>query len=193
MKQHGMIFNGEMVRAILDGRKTQTRRPTKFDWSGSAESLLHQSRFDPAYRSPFGTVGDIIWVRETWMIARKKNKELAFGWVAGHVWSKDPIVKCPHNWADRNIPSIHMPRWASRIDLEVAAVRVERVQDISEEDAKSEGVFRRLDGPNMEFASTQNGTMHWNAKDAFRDLWQSIYSNWDANPFVWVYEFRRVK
>jgi hypothetical protein len=250
MKHHGMIFNAEMVRAILDGRKTQTRRMVKpqpqpkGSWltEGERDATLSVIWCEvpdiervcgkkPAWykaESPI-RVGDIIWVREMWglmryydvtdwcrdSISQLTQFDIQERWLVEHAenW------RLPHESAYWR-PSIHMPRWASRVELEVTAVRVERVQEISEEDAKAEGVFRRLDGPDMEFASAPNGTMHWNAKGAFRDLWQSIYANrpslpentrskryarvkrwleknppqgWDANPWVWVYEFRRVK
>jgi hypothetical protein len=83
-----------------------------------------------------------------------------------------------------------MPRWASRIDLEVTAVRVERVQEISEKDAKWEGVKI---GEDRSHSFAEHGLKYQPHRDVFRRLWQSIYANWETNPFVWVYEFRRVK
>jgi hypothetical protein len=216
MKHHGMIFNAEMVRAILAGRKTQTRRPAKPQPDvGGVKWELRDGMFypvrdelcrgvldavGPALKAPI-QVGDIIWVRETWGLMRHHDVT---------DWCRDSIgrltqfdiqeqwsVEHAENWrlpreSARWRPSIHMPRWASRIDLQVTAVRVERVRDISEEDAKVEGV--------------NGGCLNCGAKapcgcsmprpdhrDGFAYLWNCIYANWDANPWVWVYEFRRAK
>jgi hypothetical protein len=185
MKHHGMIFNAEMVRAILDVRKTQTRRPYK-----GCKPTFYPSAAGGCWGIPIGErekwpikVGDIIWVRETFYEAAEGG---VFAYGASDEMPES-AKRCGCKWT----PSIHMPRWASRIDLEVTAVRVERVQDISEEDARKEGVtpmeYEGMEHPDNPWMSAQ---AH---RDAFRDLWQSIYSNWDANPFVWVYEFRRVK
>lgn len=87
-------------------------------------------------------------------------------------------------------PSIHMPRWVSRILLEITAVRVERLQDITEDQAKAEGV-RRVELINRWFAHDDSENAFGTATGAFRDLWQSVGGDWDANPWVWVIEFRR--
>lgn len=207
MKERPILFTGPMVRAILDGRKTQTRRPMKVqpDWRNPVVGCdgvavgLGGSGLDGGVKSPFGTIGDQLWVRETW------------GLMAYHDttdWCRDSVAKLTEShvreqWlvehaANWNLPSesaywrpsIHMPRWASRIDLEITRVRVERVQDITEEDAKVEGVtpddyegYEHPDNPTLSCAAHRY---------SFRDLWQSIYGTWDANPWVWVYEFRRV-
>jgi hypothetical protein len=201
MKRHGMIFNAEMVRAILDGRKTQTRRMVKPQppegsqlwgmpkvWDNKRNLIFWREGDRSNYGKPLPIeVGDIIWVRETW-------SKLP----SGNLWYRADNHPINDGWWT---PSIHMPRWASRIDLEVTAVRVERVQEISEEDAKKEGVesvkygnetFWKAYGSNPlpeggELVATRD------AKRSFGCLWQSIYANWDANPWVWVYEFRRVK
>lgn len=205
MKERPVIFNGEMVRAILDGRKTQTRRvianvgsdnciplqkPTK-----TKDGIFTHVMDAPGHGlCPFGQVGDRLWVRETWAdvnhdghpaIAYRADDGLRFiGEDDGEVedpnlekywfaqWYADLISDVEGNWR----PSIHMPRWASRITLEITAMRVERLQDISEEDAIAEG-----------------GTKHFNI-DWFGPLWASIYGvdSWNANPWVWVIEFRRV-
>jgi hypothetical protein len=195
MKTHPMLFNGAMVRAILDGRKTQDRRLVK------PQSLVEVFQngavtiegWLPELRIPYGTVGSIIWVRETWADVRGMgfDKDL-FPLGAGYRadCKSGESLRIAKAYGVRWRPSIHMPRWASRIDLEVTAVRVERVQDISDNDAESEGVdLRRLCGCVEGCATCDDRS----PKDVFRDLWQSIYANWDANPFVWVYEFRRVK
>ena len=146
-KERPIIFSGPMIRAILEGRKTQTRRIVK----PNCLSKL----------SPYGRTGDRLWVRETW----GHNPE-----GPGYVYRSDGDFDMKFH-GDRWRPSIHMPRWASRITLEVTGVRVERLQDINEEDALAEGV-----------------------EHAFRSLWESINGpgSWDANPWVWVVEFRRV-
>lgn len=184
-----MIFNGEMVRAILDGRKTQTRRIMKnqpagdypdtpalirsvgggFQWYGHyGESSI--------FNCPFGAVGDRIWVRETWARYNidQNSHDMAYR------------ATTPDDWPEegRWRPSIHMPRWASRITLEITGVRVERLRDLSEDDAKSEGI-----------TPPSGGVLPgWEYRINFRDLWVSIYGsdNWEANPWVWVIEFKVV-
>lgn len=216
MKERPILFNADMVRAILDGRKTQTRRPVKPQPVPFGEDLpftqaplkQHIGKpwmpvggvFQDAWKKPFGTVGDRLWVRETWgLMAHHDPTDWHRGSVCGmmedHV---GPQFAIEHraNWKLESDyahwrPSIHMPRWASRIDLEITRVWVERVQDITEEDAKAEGVipddyegYEHPDNPTLSCAAHRY---------SFRDLWQSIYGTWDANPLVWAYEFRRVK
>ncbi|HHI1671682.1 TPA: hypothetical protein ACP4X1_000781 [Klebsiella quasipneumoniae] len=206
MKERGLIFNGEMVRAILDGRKTQTRRTVKPqpDEDGLAK-VTNGPWVDTSernYRCPFGAAGDRIWVRETfcpvddtqyggekWVDYRATPK-FEESHPAG--WDSAPNDAEALKWR----PSIHMPRWASRILLEITDVRVERLNAISEEDATAEGVppagslLPNYPGtfltPKGDFAT---------AKVAFQRLWESIYGaeNWQANPWVWVIEFKRVE
>jgi len=214
LKERPILFNSEMVRAILDGSKTQTRRmvkpqPIPFgEDSPFTQATLKEhvgkpwmpvgGVFQDAWEKPFGTVGDRLWVRETWGLMSFHDPT---DWCGGSIKGVPEselreryLVEHAANWNLPNEssywrPSIHMPRWASRIDLEITAVRVERLQEITEEDALKEGCER-------EFKA--DGSVAWGAglveaKENFQDLWQSIYGNWDANPFVWVYEFRRVK
>ena len=162
MKERGMIFNGEMVRAILDGRKTQTRRIMKaqpdtpefglrriiessianeigmYFWSQEdARGIKARSK---QFSCPFGDVGDRIWVRETWAEAGAGAPDLKLyranypEHVPTHYENVPPVDEI--RWT----PSIHMPRWASRLTLEITGVRVERLDKISEEDAISEGM-----------------------------------------------------
>lgn len=191
MKERGMIFNGEMVRAILDGRKTQTRRIMKnqpagdypdtpalirsvgggFQWYGHyGESGI--------FNCPFGAVGDRIWVRETW---NKYGGLLTYR--ADYDWIEDmkKEMACHESYPKWH-PSIHMPRWASRITLEITGVRVERLNDISECDAKAEG------------APTECCVIGDKHFLGFRSLWKSIYGDesWRSNPWVWVIEFKVV-
>ena len=180
-----MIFNAEMVRAILDGRKTQTRRIVKLqpDEDGLAK-VTNGPWVDTSernYRCPFGDVGDRIWVRETWAEAGASapNLKLYRANYPEHLPSHYENVP-PANEI-RWTPSIHMPRWASRILLEITGVRVERLRSMSQDDARAEGVI------------AASGPME--AGLAFRELWDSIYGeeSWKANPWVWVIEFKRVE
>lgn len=194
MKERPILFAGEMVRAIIDGRKTQTRRLVKPqpDFCGGAgeeadlskwgwHGFSRRVRFLPVSESrpPLGTVGDQLWVRETWRMD-------AYNIAAEYRASTSALMEHIAPWK----PSIHMPRWASRIDLEITAVRVERVQDITEEDAKAEGVNWKS---HVVDEASGNLEPYEDASDAFKRLWQSIYANWDTNPWVWVYEFRMIK
>ncbi|UKG72764.1 hypothetical protein LKZ96_13805 [Serratia marcescens] len=203
MKERPVIFNGEMVRAILDGRKTQTRRGinpqptlserTGFNWKGAAYGIGSTYRdtvrnFANCFKTcPFGAVGDRLWVRETWAEAGASAPELQLyrANYPEHVGREYENV--PPASEIRWTPSIHMPRWASRITLEITAVRAERLNDISHDDAKAEGCCYGRGGGVPDFAVTP--------ADHFPTLWASIYGSesWSANPWVWVIEFRRVE
>ncbi|WP_404462193.1 hypothetical protein [Providencia rettgeri] len=215
MKERGIIFNSEMVRAILDGRKTQTRRiinpqpeltqKSGFKWKGSlfgAGSDNRETNRNFAHKKcPCGNVGDRLWVRETWQgplvgyaEADKlfKDPEPYFK-VENCVYKADGIAAPEYTDCDDNLrqgwrPSSNMPRWASRITLEITDVRVERLQSISEEDAKAEG----FDNSQSDAASS----IGWFEKPvrAFRRDWENINGTdgWDSNPWVWVIEFKRV-
>lgn len=205
MKERPVIFNGEMVRAIIDGRKTQTRRPIKFpllDKNMGCElagnELAGEVRAGNYSNVPFGQVGDRLWVRETWqgplvdeehlddyLANVEKFQTPQFCEYAADGGARPEFCDLDDNVRQGWRPSIHMPRWASRITLEITAVRVERLNDISEEDAKAEGVK----------TGVSPGHEHMMHQVAFSELWQSIYGaeNWRANPWVWVIEFRRVE
>lgn len=210
-----MIFNAEMVRALLDGRKTQTRRPikwkqtrfteigeredgSKWPWSEDAEHAC-----DFWHPCPFGAVGDRIWVREAFRVHSRATDVATLVYKASerNSWTEQtrrvPVAVCnkpatPEKWT----PSLHMPRWASRILLEITNVRVERLNAISEEDATAEGV-----PPAGSLLPDYPGTFltpkgdFATAKVAFQRLWESIYGeeSWKANPWVWVIEFKRVE
>ncbi|MFK3706358.1 hypothetical protein ACI2JR_15675 [Klebsiella sp. NPDC088457] len=189
MKERGMIFNAEMVRAILDGRKTHTRRivkgaagAVKFckEWDINGEEIFvvlgekDHTGMNPvlgATSCPLGAVGDRIWVRETW---NKYSGLLTYR--ADHDWINEMRKEtvCTAKWR----PSIHMPRWASRILLEITDVRVERLNTISEEDAGREGYP-------ADPAPYGGGMDKWLW---FRQLWDSIYpeQSFKHNPWVWV-------
>ncbi|EBI1579156.1 hypothetical protein H1Z79_000142 [Salmonella enterica] len=199
MNERGMIFNAEMVRAILDGRKTQTRRPVKFpliDKNMGCELAGNELAGELAahnyWNSPYGKPGDRIWVRETFRVHSRATDVATLVYRASvrNSWTEQthrvPVAVCntpatPEKWT----PSIHMPRWASRILLEITDVRVERLRDLSEEDAKSEGITPPAGGV----------LPGWEYRINFRDLWMDIYGtdSWEANPWVWVIEFKRVE
>lgn len=229
-RERPILFNAEMVRAILDGRKTQTRRPlrpqpefvdgeryriktgAKTYFSMLAGGTLEEQAGICArmLTCPFGVAGDRLWVRETWCshwsvhspehelnngaervitdakvrqdsgsVATATQDNPLFAYYRA-TFGDDP----PHShlkWT----PSIHMPRWASRIDLLVKAVRVERVRDISVDGAEAEGML----------IPSQRDGMHPPLVDQFRALWSVTYAKrglgWQANPWVWVVEFER--
>ena len=213
MKERPIIFNAPMVKAILEGRKTQTRRIAK-------NLPVHLY----GVKCPYGQPGDRLWVRENWKVGAwdENNGRIAIDYCDGpdKRWRTDPsdtdgekfeklwiqisdelikkgiqygedgrykwnIGESPLNWK----PSIFMPRWASRINLEIVDVRVERLQDITEEDAIAEGVsFGHI-------TDQATGEIDCEATDAYEVLWESIYGHdsWDKNPWVWVVEFKRVE
>lgn len=192
MKERGMIFNGEMVRAILDGRKTQTRRPVKFpvlDKNLGCElagnELAGELSAGNYLNSAFGKPGDRIWVRETWARYNidQNSHDIAYR------------ATTPADWPEegRWRPSIHMPRWASRILLEITDVRVERLNAISQENAQAEGM--ELTGWRPTYSDPDSGGEVMTPYDNFAELWSSIYGDesWQANPWVWVIEFKRVE
>ena len=209
MKERGMIFNGEMVRAILDGRKTQTRRPVKFpvlDKNLGCElagnELAGELSAGNYLNSAFGKPGDRIWVREAYRLPASLDdvSPTGVGEMAVATGYRKPWAPTFYEFtgtfsdgwkgfetppkvsdAGKLRPSIHMPRWASRILLEITDVRVERLRSMSQDDARAEGVI------------AASGPME--AGLAFRELWDSIYGeeSWKANPWVWVIEFKRVE
>jgi hypothetical protein len=213
MRERPIVFNGEMVRAILDGRKTQTRRVIKpqpesvtrgWLYGGlyfADDSQMQNYLFHNVYGengTPYGSAytdgtGDRLWVRETFALDKSyddlspsevRNGDWGIWWKADHS-SLRPINAKPGKWRS----PIYMPRWASRITLEIVGVRVERVQDINDMDALAEGVQQvgSIDKTGLTTGETVN---------AFRNHWDSINAKrgygWDANPWVWVVEFRKV-
>ncbi len=214
MKERGMIFNGEMVRAILDGRKTQTRRimkpqpepcPRGGHWwpSNVFKTMLHVEDEMQNGKGgwgglvgdacPFGDVGDRIWVRETWADAGASAPDLKL-YRANYPEHVPSIYEnVPPAKEIRWTPSIHMPRTASRILLEITDVRVERLNSISQEDAQAEGL--ELTGWRPTYSDPDSGGEVMTPYDNFAELWSSIYGDesWQANPWVWVIEFKRVE
>ncbi|HFO0817796.1 TPA: hypothetical protein ACHIOO_000629 [Enterobacter hormaechei] len=201
-----MIFNGEMVRAILDGRKTQTRRIMKIQPSDGfhpthngydldlnahwytpgvvdKNGYLQPAKKDvfgvadenEGYTCPFGAVGDRIWVRETFFAVPDHEEPAGCSALLYAADGNGPYGK----WT----PSIHMPRWASRLMLEITGVRVERLQAITLGD-----ICKEIGCGLYDFRPATYGFQVW------EDLWKSIYGeeNWQANPWVWVIEFKVV-
>lgn len=257
IKERPILFSAPMVRAILDGRKTVTRRPVKggqlpiedvsvavgerHRWSAiaqrdprygfcvfgatEAECAKELEEFAPC---PYGRRGDRLWVRETTEADEGRSDTVVLSRYAA---DRAPVIyRHPEgdeydgtvahwDYPRRSRPSIHMQRWACRILLEIADVRVERLQDISEEQAKAEGCFFTDYGRNCGHSGTgwtdvgtcpapeehhpqRNGWM-WDKTTsheqclgaprwAFANLWNSTGGDWDANPWVWVVEFKRV-
>lgn len=229
-KERPILFSAPMVRAILDGRKTQTRRVVKCECNGrhldrllgewplsSPPFQVTQEHLDDGFlrgcrgghdpavgdwveqyqtdvddyatsliRCPYGKPGDRLWVRETWAPVSTFDPSPETGAFYRADYVDDPHgpdgEKSPEGRYRTWKPSIHMPRWASRIDLEITGVRVERLQDISEADAVAEG----SQCAGVPAALTNRG--------AFSRLWQSINGpdSWAANPWVWVIEFQRI-
>ncbi|HEY5657697.1 MAG TPA: hypothetical protein VIY27_07890 [Myxococcota bacterium] len=230
MTEHSILFSGPLVRALLDGSKTQTRRILKpapvvivddrgdgvareverwcvnhGQWLGSAHEE-HLTR-----RCPYGVPGDQLWVRETWRVmdiieharevqilyeanntrrwvkAQDTNTRTAAAWIRHLQQSEERRAKKTRRLHQKR-PSIFMPRWASRLTLDVTNVRIERVQAISEEDARAEGVLgvacNRI-GP--DFGKTQG------RREGFQHLWDSINAKrapWASNPWVWCIDFK---
>ncbi|MDO8997221.1 MAG: hypothetical protein Q7U77_11390 [Sediminibacterium sp.] len=182
MKYIPILFSTAMVQAIIEGRKSMTRRVVKPQPSETGVSAFNDGEH-PQMKCPYGQVGDILWVRESFIsgyecdegsfntdedgeyipVLKYKADRESFDWYDGN--SDFPCEKIP--WK----PSIHMPKSACRIFLKITNVRVERLQDISEEDAIAEGIA------------------------SFKSLWQSINGekSWDDNPWVWVIEFERIE
>jgi hypothetical protein len=206
MKERPILFNGEMVRAILEGRKTQTRRVVQHPTIGSVarvNSYRGSSAFDLIMSNdegtvipcPYGKPGDRLWVRETF--CQKLDDDDMFVYNAdGNLdasccYYRADLIDVDFPAGGGWSPSIHMPRWASRITLEITGVRVERLNEISDDDAFAEGVLPNWAGPRSGF-SIKNPAP---SGAAFADLWESINGpgSWAANPWVWVVEFRRVE
>jgi hypothetical protein len=216
MKERPIIFNGEMVRAILDGRKTQTRRPVKFPFFDknmgcelAGNELAGEIRAGNLSNVPFGRIGERLWVRETWQGPLVDYDD-------AYAMFKDPTPyqkvencvyradggPCPEfTDADDELrqgwrPSIHMPRWACRILLEITAIRVERLNDISPNDAAREGLVQLPASGRYCISQGDQyfgGASH-DAREVFSWLWTSIYGeeSWNTNPWVWVIQFKRM-
>lgn len=207
MRERPILFSAPMVRAILEGRKTLTRRVVKpqpsanHKWLGWCLSSTHQAdegkvtwvegdhphAMNPLYvRCPYGKPGDRLWVREAW------STHAMFDLLA----PREIAARSVHYWVDGDVqtgkrrPGMFMPRWASRILLEVTEVRVERLQDISEADAVAEGAECIEVGGETGVALSE-----WSHREGFIKLWKSINGpdSWALNPWVWVVSFKRIE
>lgn len=234
MRERPILFNAPMVRAILDGRKTQTRRVVKpqpkveRDWSCPGEDGLSFSNRNGAWvatvwkaspliaeRCPHGKPGDRLWVRETWSPDHRnvypcmpvvyradgyptdEDRRCALGRVYECDERRGDCLACAEfKWR----PSIHMPRWASRLTLRITGVRIERLQDISDEDALAEGCSGHDPEPADEggtiYAMKGRGSAP-SPRAHFWHVWDEAYGGgekaWARNPWVWVIEFERVE
>lgn len=192
MAEYPILFSGDMVKAILDGHKSQTRRIVKGKWLPLVEEVLRVngkwvwSTVDYDLTTPYGQVGDRLWVRETWEMD-------CYGDNWNEPYQCDVLYRADGEKLmshQRWKPSIHMPRWASRIDLEVTGIRVERLQAMTEEDAEAEGFCWSATGPwdNYDVISAQ---------EQFGTLWDTLNAkrgySWQSNPWVWVIEFKQVE
>jgi hypothetical protein len=202
IKERPILFSAPMVRAILDGRKTVTRRAVKGLGLQWLDDFTPEYVADAANRlCPYGQPGDRLWLRETHFIndyreAKVPEEDRAETEI---VYRADSLPCWEGEESEiRWRPSIFMPRWASRIQLEITKVRVERLQDISDSQIESEGVDldALADGQDRyDMCHAGSGVEgRPTLRTAWRDLWQSINGpgSWDANPWVWVVEFKRV-
>lgn len=234
MTERPILFSAPMVRALLDGSKTQTRRNLYVATKNGSSACFDQRYSMPRELPPVGNLwtlsqwrkakpGDRLWVKETWRTAKSLDAKSpsAIGDMCIDAGYRTPWAPLAYeadgqqntHWRnfelDRDAElgktrvSIHMPRWASRITLEITGVRVERLQDISEADAVAEGLMfsasaRRSPGcMGIYELRMPDGKTYFddNACDLYRKLWEQINGpgSWDANPWVWVVEFRRIK
>ena len=184
MKETGLIFKAPMVRAILEGRKTQTRRVAKeFVGRKDLDNILR--RFPKQSGGQYGEPGDRIYVRET---ARSCRAYEVQGYPPSQ-WGNKPIwfeadgtpPGAETAWATKATPAIHLPMFAARIWLEITGVRVERIQEITPDDCIAEGAWP--------VEQRELGRGH-EAVSAFRELWESTGGDWDANPWVWAIDFK---
>lgn len=194
MKERPINLRADEVRSIKDGSKTQIRSVFKYSehpavigyepngthgwWKGVAksEALIQQyiSTFPLTIKCPFGIVGDRLWVRETFAIYGDKEYHTI------HYRANHPQHEGQKGMGYK--PSTNMPRWASRILLEITNIRVERLQDISEEDATAEGMVADDD-----YCAEQYYSIFWNKKHGWKE------KGWNANPWVWVIEFKVIQ
>lgn len=224
MKERPILFSGPMVRALLDGSKTQTRRivknqpaddvahitvahyePTVVNWRGEEEpgSVIFGAYSDDGEwgsKCPYGAPGDRLWVRETFLYvgpgsgsdlpSYREERANPANHKASNCWHRASRPDETLVWT----PSIHMPRWASRITLEVTGVRVERLQDISEANAFAEGVDNAMCIEAVSRAPSR-ATLLPMTVHGFAHLWDSLAASgadWQANPWVWIVEFKRL-
>lgn len=221
MAEHPILMSGPMVRAILEGRKRMTRRLVKPQPDKTVLSYypggLVAARIecpetgleigygfeddDRRWKCPHGKPGDVLWVRENFRFGRSANHRdfgaalYADGTAKEHPNNTPDCIDFCREW--KSVPSIHMPRWASRLSLTITEIRVERLQDISEADAIAEGLYkpRRSDGGVGTGWVGLPGKVGLRPIKAFQHIWQSLNTKpgttWADNPWVWVVSFDR--
>lgn len=208
MRERPILFSGPMIRAILDGRKTQTRRivkpqpppdyftsPVKCEWYAPTlvnhrgedypgETVFGFGDEESGWVCPYGSPGDRLWVRESFAIGPKDHGWGQVIYKATHSAGLNPLCEGFTKWK----PSIYMPRWASRITLEITDVRVQRVQEISEEDIRAEGVTL---APTELYPHTNTGSK---LRRNFEWLWDSVNGPgaWARNDWVWAITLKRI-
>ena len=215
MKEIPILFSTPMVQAILEDRKFMTRRVIKPQplWIGESNIPFKTPDADPKgiIKFPYGQPGDRLWVRETWQLYNVDYKdELGTSMILEDEWEGQMPKTKPwltqilykateiiEGWRAKWRPSIFMPRWASRIDLEVVSVRVERLQDLTEEDAKAEGIEKGNTYYYGDPHPVKGSPKCYNtAKEAFAGLWDSLNAKrgfgWEQNNWLWVVEFKRI-
>jgi hypothetical protein len=180
-----ILFKPEMVNAILEGRKTQTRRVVKSPQTLSVIDVFGKD--ETKTLCPYGNIGDVLWVRETWALRPG--------------FSDWKYYKADYSAEDLSHikwkPSIHMPKEACRLFLEVTEVRVQRLQDISANDAIDEGIEIVPSDMPVTYKNYEKG-FEWDglgdSTQSFQSLWESIngHDSWQANPFVWAITFKRI-
>ncbi len=223
MKERPILFSAPMVRAILDGRKTQTRRAVKPQPDVAGKDFAAQftakdeelGRLGKIIPCPYGVPGDRLWVRETWAWLDWCHQG-SYSYVPPELPTYPPhfvaadggrrTVKFKADYSEKTAwgmtgepkwqPSIHMPRCASRITLEITGVRVERLQDISAKDILAEGAVARAHDSQFGHnpVSAFDGKCYLDLVSLWAHGWQSIHGpgSWEANPWVWVIEFKRI-
>jgi hypothetical protein len=199
VKERPILFMGDMVRAVREGRKTMTRRvikgdPEKIDVRGKwiiKFDGLNWHDWLPIEYSPYGQPGDRLWIKEPAEIVDKEWSLLGYAWSYWIKYAADGKRKGAWAVTQKEYQTGHkfgraFPRWASRLTLEIVSVRVERLQEISEEDAIAEG---------MEVIPIKQAT--WSNRQSFQVLWEKINAKrgygWNVNPWVWVIEFKTVQ
>ncbi|TXG96520.1 MAG: hypothetical protein E6R08_09305 [Nevskiaceae bacterium] len=206
MKERPILFSGPMVRAILSGQKTVTRRVVKPQFQAAPVDVVDgvpswdsptnyagevQMNTQHGKPCPYGKPGDRLWVREAWA-------QINVAQAPGESWVVYRECDNRTDYGGPWKPSIHMRRRDSRILLEVTDVRVERLQDISDDQAEAEGIegcIPSCPGPYDEHGNPECDCMNLTYKQSFQALWESINGrkSWDADPWVWVVEFKRIE
>ena len=197
-----ILFSTEMVKAILSGQKTQTRRIVKEPFQSWMKTTNPKCEWWDRIEEQcnYGQVGNLLWVRETWQQeCIERENELGKGWRAtgNYLYKADgcSLPKTSFSFGKWK-PSIFMPREACRIELRITDIKVERLQNISEEDARREGVKYDLSLEFNQYLNYEKGIYQCQtAVESFRSLWSEIngQKSWEENPFVWVITFERTE